>query len=121
MSYEDNRNEEEPIKFETSIVTDNSATDANGNFIELLLSRKAYQALHTMNSNPELTHIMELAHHTEHDQKHHLKVPVTLTSVVRHSIDTVLRRIKLNEKRGRNDYGAITVKCFKMCLAKLHG
>ena len=89
--------------------------------IEIPVTRKVYQILHQMNSCSEFSHILEHAHHVDHDQKHHLEVPLQYASSIRHTIDGILRRVKQDMKKGRGDYGTITEKNLQMCLSKLHG
>ena len=90
------------------------------NVIDLAFSRKAYMLLHHKNHVPELVALFEGSHHVESDQKHHVKVPKELAGTARHMLDGVLRDIAREEKRGRSNYGAITVKNIRLNMGKLH-
>ena len=123
---EPNEVEEEPLKVGYEKVslehTDQThVTTSSYNITELMLCRKAYLALKELNTNSELTHLLEEAHHTEHDQRHHLKVPWPQLAATRAMIHSVIRTITRNSKRGRCPYGEITKKNLTVCMSKLHG
>ena len=88
---------------------------------ELMLSRKAYMAVKDLNNNPELSHIIEAADHTESDQRHHLKIPESLIAMSRHMFSEIVRKINMSIKKGRCKYGEITKKNLIQCVSKLHG
>ena len=95
--------------------------ETSGHITEIMLSRKAYMAVKDLNSNPEMSHIIEQAHHTGNDQRHHLKVPDSLIAVAHHVLSDIIRKINMSMKKGRCKYGEITRKNLIHCMSKLHG
>lgn len=98
-------------------ISGSRSSDTN---IDLPFSRKAYVLLNQKNHVPELVHLFEQAHHVEHDQRHHVKVPENLAGTARHMLDGVLRQIARDEKRGKSNCGIITVKNIRQNMSKLH-
>ncbi len=93
----------------------------NSKKTELLLSQKAYWALRNMNHAAELNHCIDVANQVEKDHRHHIKVPEDMISVMRHTINDILKKIKIASKIGRCKYGEITRKNLLQCLNQLHG
>ena len=117
---DDNDRKQGDVNFSANANVKVSSTSSNDQAVDLQLSRKAYQLVCHKNPYPEITHLLEASHHTAHDQKHHVKVPLALTTMMRHMIDQILRDIAKEQKKGRGDYGAITIKNIRACLTKLH-